>query len=250
MTKSILCIPLVVHRKIIGVLEVLNKKDGSEFTRKDLGTLLPVASFAAMVIENAKLQESVLNGYRSTIKALAAAVDAKDPYTCGHSQRVMGYALNAGIQLSLAQEELAILEYGAILHDIGKIGIDDRIIRKPGPLDPAELESMRDHPVIGAKMIEGIPFLEKADTLILHHHERVDGKGYPNGLRSDELSPFAKILIAADSYDAMTTDRPYRNALTNKEAIRELKNNSGTQFDPKIAETMIEIITEEQGQAV
>jgi HD-GYP domain-containing protein (c-di-GMP phosphodiesterase class II) len=230
MTKSILCIPLVVHRKIIGVIEVLNKKDGSDFTKKDLSTLLPVASFAAMVIENAKLQESVLNGYRSTIKALAAAVDAKDPYTCGHSQRVMGYALSAGIQLSLAQEELAILEYGAVLHDIGKIGIDDRIIRKPGPLDPSELESMRQHPVIGAKMIEGIPFLEKAKTLILHHHERYDGTGYPDGLAGDEIPVSAQLIAVADSFDTMTTDRAYRTALSIPYTMKELSRCIGTQF--------------------
>ncbi|MEJ2739405.1 MAG: HD domain-containing phosphohydrolase [Dehalococcoidia bacterium] len=229
-TKSILCIPLVVHRKIIGVIEVLNKKDGSDFTKKDLGTLLPVASFAAMVIENAKLQESVLNGYRSTIKALAAAVDAKDPYTCGHSQRVMAYALSAGIQLSLAQDELAILEYGAVLHDIGKIGIDDRIIRKPGPLDPSELESMREHPVIGAKMIEGIPFLEKAKTLILHHHERYDGTGYPHRLAGDEISVSAQLIAVADSFDTMTTDRAYRTALSVPYTMKELRRCAGTQF--------------------
>ena len=229
-TRSILCIPLVVHRKIIGVIEVLNKKDGSGFTKQDLGTLLPVASFAAMVIENAKLQESVLNGYRSTIKALAAAVDAKDPYTCGHSQRVMGYALSAGIQLSLSQEELAILEYGAVLHDIGKIGIDDRIIRKPGPLDPSELETMREHPMIGAKMIEGIPFLEKAKTLILHHHERYDGTGYPDGLTGDEIPISAQLIAVADSFDTMTTDRAYRTALSVPYTIKELSRCIGTQF--------------------
>ena len=229
-TRSILCIPLVVHRKIIGVIEVLNKKDGSGFTKQDLGTLLPVASFAAMVIENAKLQESVLNGYRSTIKALAAAVDAKDPYTCGHSQRVMGYALSAGIQLSLSQEELAILEYGAVLHDIGKIGIDDRIIRKPGPLDPSELETMREHPMIGAKMIEGIPFLEKAKTLILHHHERYDGTGYPDGLTGDEIPISAQLIAVADSFDTMTTDRAYRTALSVPYTMKELSRCIGTQF--------------------
>jgi HD-GYP domain-containing protein (c-di-GMP phosphodiesterase class II) len=229
-TKSILCVPLIVHRKIIGVIEVLNKIDGSEFDNQDLETLLPVASFAAMAIENTKLQQSVLDGYKSTIKALAAAVDAKDPYTSGHSHRVMGWALTAGIFLGLTQEELAILEYGAILHDIGKIGIDDRIIRKPGPLDPEELITMREHPVIGAKMVEDIPFLAKARPLILHHHERHDGTGYPQGLSGDDIPISAQIIAIADTFDTMTTDRSYRAALSIPYTLKELHRCTGTQF--------------------
>ena len=124
------------------------------------------------------------------------------------------------------------------------------MLNKPGSFNKADWEEVKKHPQVGYNIVKEITFLQSEAKAILHHHERVDGKGYPSGLKKDELSPFAKILIAADSYDAMTTDRPYRNALTNKEAIKELKNNSGTQFDSRIAETMIEIIMEEQGQAV
>jgi HD-GYP domain-containing protein (c-di-GMP phosphodiesterase class II) len=146
--------------------------------------------------------------------------------------------------------DIELLVNLANLHDLGKIQVDLSVLNKPGRFNKADWEEVKKHPQVGYNIVKEITFLQSEAKAILYHHERVDGKGYPNGLKSDELSPFAKILIAADSYDAMTTDRPYRNALTNKEAIKELKTNSGTQFDPNIAETMIEIITEEQEQAV
>jgi len=238
-TRSIICVPLVVHRKTMGVLEVLNKVDGSDFDEEDLETLTAVASTAVMAIENTRLQQSVADGYRSTIRALAAAVDAKDPYTSGHSQRVMEYALLGGSSLLLPRDTLEVLECAAILHDIGKIGIADSILLKPGPLTPEELIVMRQHPLIGANIMKDIPFLEEARKLVLHHHERYDGTGYPDGLKGTETPVGAYLIAIADAFDTMTTDRSYRAALSTEHALEQLHRYSGTQFSPLAVDAFI-----------
>ena len=238
-TRSIICAPLVTHRQVIGVIEVLNKVDGSDFTEQDLAALVSVASTAAMAIENARLHQTVLDAYKSTIKALAAAIDAKDPYTRGHSQRVMEYALLGGRALSLSEEELGTLEYAGILHDVGKIAIADNILNKPDTLTPKEWEIMHEHSVIGANILREIPFLQKTSQLVLHHHERYDGKGYPGGLKGEDIPMGARLIAVADAFDTMTTDRSYRPALTVDYTISELYGCSGTQFCPVALEAFV-----------
>jgi len=238
-TRSIICAPLLVQRKLIGVIEVLNKSDGSDFNGRDLETLTSVASTAAMAIENAQLHQTVLNAYKSTIKVLAAAIDAKDHYTRGHSQRVMEYTLMGAMPLSLPRDEMDVLEYAGILHDIGKIGIADSILSKDGQLTDREWEIMRQHPLIGSDMLKDIPFLEKAKVLILHHHERYDGSGYPNGISGEDIPLGARLIAIADAFDTMTTDRAYRAALSVDRAIKELVRYSGTQFCPIALEAFI-----------
>ena len=238
-TRSVLAVPLISRQRVIGVLEVLNKVDGSEFSAHDLETLVSLASTAAATIENARLHEAVLDGYKSTIKALAAAIDAKDPYTCGHSQRVMEYSLLGGMTLSLPKEWLDTLEYAGILHDIGKIGVSDNILRKSGYLNEQEWIIIRKHPEMGANIIKDVPFLEEARKLILHHHERYDGSGYPDGLKGEAIPMGARLLAIADAFDTMTTDRSYRAALSADEAISELRRHSGTQFCPVAVEASI-----------
>jgi len=229
-TGSIMCVPLVIQRRTIGVIEVLNKLDGSDFNEQDLEILVSVGSTAAMAIENTKLHQSVVDGYKSTIRALAAAIDAKDPYTRGHSQRVTEYALWGGVSIPMSQGELGLLEYAGILHDIGKIGMPDSILRKPGRLTPQEWDMVRRHPVIGANIINDIPFLEQARKLVLHHHEKYDGTGYPDGLVGNDIPIGARLLAVADSFDSMTSDRSYRAALSANRALNELHKCSGTQF--------------------
>jgi len=238
-TKAIMCAPLLVHRKVIGVLEVLNKLDGSEFTERDLETLVSVASTAAIAIENTRLHHSLKEECKSTIKALAAAIDAKDPYTSGHSQHVMAYALLAGASLSLSSQDLEVLEYAGILHDVGKIGIPDSILGKPGKLTEDEYGIIKRHPVISASILDGVQFLEAARTLVLYHHERYDGQGYPDGLKGEEIPLGARILAVADSFDAITSSRPYRAAMSAKEAIDELHRCTGTQFCPVAVEAFL-----------
>ena len=238
-TTSVLAVPLVSGREVVGVLEVLNKVGESGFNDQDLEVLIPLASMAAVAISNAKLHQAVLDGYKNTIKALAAAIDARDPYTCGHSQRVTKYALLGGTLLVFSGEELEVLEYAGILHDIGKIGIADSILTKRGALTPEEKDIMRAHPVIGANMLKEIPFLEKASRLVLHHHERYDGKGYPDGLKGEDIPMGARLIAVADAFDTMTTDRSYQAVLSADYAISELYTFSGTQFCPIAVEAFV-----------
>lgn len=238
-TKSLVCAPLVVHRKILGVIEVLNKRDGSEFEEQDLEAVVSVATTAAMAIENTRLHQTVLDAYKNTIKALAAAIDAKDPYTRGHSQRVMEYTLLAGAYLSFTAEEMETLEYAGILHDVGKISIDSTILNKPGPLTESEWEIIREHPAIGANLLRGIPFLEKASELVHSHHERYDGGGYPSRLKGESIPLGARLIAVSDAFDTMTTDRSYRAALTVDHAIKELHDCSGKQFCPVAVKAFI-----------
>lgn len=238
-TESIMCVPLVMQRRTIGVIEVVNKLDGSDFSEQDLEILVSVGSTAAMAIENTKLHQSVVDGYKSTIRALAAAIDAKDTYTRGHSQRVTEYALSGGASFPMSQGELELLEYAGILHDIGKIGMPDSILRKPGRLTPEEWDMVRRHPVIGANIINDIPFLEQARKLVLHHHEKYDGTGYPDGLVGNDIPIGARLLAVADSFDSMTSDRSYRAALSANRALNELHKCSGTQFCPVAVEAFV-----------
>jgi len=238
-TKSLVCAPLIVHRKILGVIEVLNKRDGSEFGEQDLEAVVSVATTAAMAIENTRLHQTVLEAYKNTITALAAAIDAKDPYTCGHSQRVKEYSLLAGTYLSFSAEELETLEYAGILHDVGKIAIDSQILNKPGPLTSSEWKIMREHSIIGADLLMEIPFLEKASELVLCHHERYDGKGYPNGAKGEDIPLGARLIAVADAFDTITTDRAYRPAMSVDAAVKELHNCAGSQFCPVAVKAFI-----------
>jgi len=238
-TQSLICAPLVVHRQILGVIEVLNKLDGSDFDEQDLEAVVSVASTAAMAIENTRLHQTILEAYKSTILTLAAVIDAKDPYTRGHSQRVMEYALMGGSSLSLSTEDMETLEYASILHDIGKIAIDAQILNKPEGLTAAEWNIIREHPAIGANVIKEIPFLEKASELVLYHHERYDGKGYPTGLKGEDIPFGARLIAVADAFDTMTTDRSYRTAYSIDRSIKELNRCSGTQFCPVAAEAFV-----------
>jgi len=238
-TKSLICAPLMVHRKILGVIEVLNKLDGSDFNEQDLEAVVSVAATGAMAIENTRLHLTILDAYKSTILTLAAAIDAKDPYTRGHSQRVMEYTLLAGTSLSLPAEEMEALEYAGVLHDIGKIAIDARILNKPDNLTPEEWDIVREHPTIGANILREIPFLEKASELVLYHHERYDGKGYPKGRKGEDIPIGARLIAVADAFDTMTTDRSYRSAFGIDYSIQELKNCSGSQFCQVAVEAFI-----------
>ena len=238
-TKSLVCVPLSVNRKILGVIEVLNKCDGSVFEEHDLEAVVSVANTAAMAIENTRLHQTILDAYKSTVAALAAAIDAKGPYTRGHSHRVMEYTIMAGAVLAFSPEDMETLEYAGLLHDIGKIAIDSTILKKPGPLTPREWEMVQEHPIIGAELMMEIPFLEKAGELVLRHHEKFDGKGYPHGLRGEDIPLGARIIAVANAFDAMTNDRVYRSAVSIEDAVKELHDNSGTQFCPIAVKAVI-----------
>ena len=239
--SSALAVPLKVKDKVIGVLNLNNKRKGKKFTEEDLRLLSAFASQAALAIERSRLYEDLLSANLKTMQALAFALDARDDYTFGHSKRVTDYVLVVGEALGLQGRELKSLEYAASLHDIGKIGITDRVLRKPGSLTPEEFELIKDHTMIGANIVRPVEFLKEAVPLIYHHHERYDGKGYPAGLKGEEIPIGARILGVVDAFEAMTSDRPYRKALAPDVAIEELKRWAGIQFDPQVVEVFIEI---------
>lgn len=186
--------------------------------------------------------------YYETIKSLAKTIDAKDPYTGGHCDRVSKYSLLMGKRAGLSDEQLTSLAYGAMLHDIGKIAISEAIISKEGKLTDEEYLQIKTHPQKGYDIIKNIHFLKEARLGVLYHHERYDGKGYPYGIQGEKIPIIARIIALSDSYDAITTNRSYRKALSVDDAILEIQNNSGGQFDPKLAKYLIEIIEEEQAK--
>jgi uncharacterized domain HDIG len=189
-----------------------------------------------------KLYIDMRNLYISTIEALNKAVEAKDSYTSGHANRVEELAVNLAKEYHLSFDSIENIRTAAVLHDIGKIGIKDEILNKAGKLTQEEYEIIMKHPSIGAEIIGKVHFLNDVTKIVRHHHEKYDGTGYPDGLKGEEIPIEASILMIADSYDAMTTDRPYRKALTKEMAIEELRKYSGTQFDPRLVDVFINMI--------
>ena len=178
----------------------------------------------------------------AVVNALAYAIEARDQYTRGHSERVANYAAYFAQKLGLDQKSIRLLKQCSRLHDVGKIGISDLILLKPGALTVEEKAKIDLHPVYGAEILDGLEFIEKGMPVILHHHERYDGKGYPYGLKKDQISLDVKIISIVDAFDAMTTDRPYRKALPMNKVIEELCSNAGTQFDPKLVKVFLKLI--------
>jgi len=180
--------------------------------------------------------------YFETIKSLANTIDAKDSYTGGHCERVNDYAILIAKEYGLPSEQIGNISYAALLHDIGKIGISEKIITKDGRLNDLEFEEMKKHPRLGYEIIKNINFLKKSSYAILHHHERIDGTGYPDGLRGEEICIEAKIISLSDSFDAMTSDRSYRKALKKEDVINQLIINKGYQFDAELVDVLLKII--------
>jgi putative nucleotidyltransferase with HDIG domain len=194
------------------------------------------ASFNTMTSHLQDSARALEESYFASIEALARAIDARDPNTFGHSTRVAAVSMQVAEAMPLSAADRSALRRAALLHDIGKIGVEDRILRKPGPLTDEEWEVMRQHPVIGYKMLGGLRFLEPSLPGVLHHHERWDGTGYPSGLKSDVIPVYVRILSLADALDAMTSDRPYRGALSFEVAEQEISKLAGVQFDPAVVD--------------
>jgi putative nucleotidyltransferase with HDIG domain len=178
------------------------------------------------------------SAYVGAIRALAAALDARDPYTAGHSERVSAISVLIARHMHLGEAEVDVIRLGALLHDIGKIGVSDHVLRKPGPLSSDEFEQIRRHPGLGARILRKVPFLEPHLAIVELHHERPDGKGYPYGLLGDNIPLEARIVHVADAFDAMTSARAYRPARAASVALVELQRYSGTQFDPKTVDAL------------
>ncbi|GIV00532.1 MAG: hypothetical protein KatS3mg014_2147 [Actinomycetota bacterium] len=208
---------------------------------RELGELYRAERARSRELERvlSELRES----YLATMKSLAMVIEAKDSATRGHLERTQAYglALARRIDPDLATEGLG---FGFFLHDIGKVGVPEHVLRKPGPLTEEEWDIMRMHPVLGAQIVAPITFLDGAEQLVRHHHERFDGTGYPDGLRGEEIPLAARVFAVADAFDAMTSDRPYRPAMSLERAVGEIVDGAGTQFDPEVVRVFVELVEE------
>ena len=237
-TRNLICLPVITKGKLLGVLEVINKRH-RDFDRTDMDLLSALSNQIAVAIDNSKLYEEIKTTLYSIMYSLAETIEKRDPYTGGHARRVRDYSLQTGQELGLSDQALSELEIAAILHDIGKIGVDDDILRKKDKLTDVEYAAMKQHPVIGEEILRHVPGMKSIIPGVRHHHERYDGKGYPDGLQGEEIDMLARIISVTDTFDAMTSDRSYRERLDTTFAMDELRKNAGTQFDPVIVETFI-----------
>lgn len=233
-TRDMICVPVKVKDKVIGVLQAINKKGGI-FTEDDMRLFQLFSNQVAIALDNARLYEEIRETFFATAEALAEAIEKRDPYTGGHTKRVVYYSLAAAKYLNLTPREFELLKLSAILHDIGKIGVEDRVLRKPDKLNDEEARLMKMHPHMGADIMRHIKQLKDLIPGMMYHHERPDGKGYPDGLKDKDIPIIARVISVADTYDAMTTDRPYRKGLSHQTAIDEIKKEAGTQFDKDVA---------------
>lgn len=246
-TKNMICLPVMSKDKLLGVLQAINKKEGL-FTEYDLELLLALSSQIAVSIENAKLYEELKETLYAIILSLADTIEKRDPYTGGHTQRVMEYSLLIGQAMNLSKEEMEKLRLAAVLHDIGKIGIRDAILLKESKLTDEEYRIIQNHTIYGAEILQHIKQLKDIIPGVLYHHEKYDGTGYPKGLKGEEIPLIAQIIAVADTYDAMTTDRPYRKGLSKEVALAELQKWSGRQFSPTVVEAFVKIMSQEDEQ--
>jgi len=231
---SVMVVPLKIRDKVFGVLTAIVRRDAVRFTEKDLFYLSFMAQSSAHSIENLALYENIYENLFATLYAFVNAVEARDLYTRQHSSRVTGISLIIGKQLGCSGEELDILNFAGHLHDIGKIGIRDDILLKPGRLTEEEFEKIKEHPAIGANILEQLGFWEKERHIIRCHHERFDGTGYPDGLKQEQIPLLARILSVADVYDAMASDRAYRKRMEEDVILKVIHEGAGTQFDPDV----------------
>jgi HD-GYP domain-containing protein (c-di-GMP phosphodiesterase class II) len=243
--KSFIAVPLRVKNRIIGVLNVNLTRADKGFEERDVRLLTILGDQAAITLENIELYDNLQNFYLEMVQTLARAIDAKDSYTHEHADRARRYARRIGLRLNLPDVMIRHIEYAALMHDIGKIGIDENILHKPGKLTPEERDIIKKHPAIGNRIIAPVAFLSPVAPMVLYHQEWYNGQGYPEGLAGEEIPLGARIVAVIDAFDAITSDRPYRKALPHSIGIEELNKGAGSQFDPKVVKAFLEILAED-----
>ena len=241
----LLLAPMTVAGRPLGIINVTNRLEDKPLTREEMMFLSHTAEAASIAISNHQERRMREEANFATVKSLVLAVDAKDKYTRGHSERVALRSVQVAKILGLPTAEIEALERGAVMHDVGKIGVPEHIIHKPDKLTDDEFEQVRLHPVVGERIVSQLAFMAGSLDAIRSHHERLDGSGYPDGLRGDEVPLFARIVGVADAYDAMTSERPYRRPMTQADAVAELQRCSGTQFDPDCVAALAQALQRE-----
>lgn len=245
-TTSAMCVPLVSIDGPIGAVTVGTRDADVRFASDDVRVLATIANHVTTAIGTIDAFGDLHDSYLATVRSLAAAVDAKDPYTRGHSDRVAHFATLTATEMELSNDQHMALEMAAYLHDIGKIGIPEEILLKPGALTDEEMSKMRHHPLIGASILDPVSFPWPITPVVRHHHERWDGSGYPSGLRAAGIPLLARILSVADAYEAMIADRPYRTGRTAEAGRAELEACAGSQFDPQVVTAFITALDGDQ----
>ncbi|OLD48597.1 MAG: hypothetical protein AUI42_11695 [Actinobacteria bacterium 13_1_40CM_2_65_8] len=241
--RAVLCVPITLRGKQTGVLFLANYQVGHAFTPDHRNLVTELAAQAAVAIDNARLFKDREEVILASLEALAAAIDARDPYTAGHSVRVTEYAKMIARQMKYSPKDQSAwvrLERGGRVHDIGKIGVPDAVLQKAGKLTNEEFAKMREHTIVGYNILSGLRMLTDELVIVRSHHERYDGKGYPDRKKGDELPIFAWIVSAADAIDAMTSDRPYRKGMTLEVAVQQVRDGAGTHFHPDVAEAVLD----------
>ena len=244
--KSLLLVPLIAEDNVIGVILSNDKLNGEEFYSTEIKLISSIASECAISIKKAFLFDEIQDMLFSTAEAFSFAIDAKDPYTYGHSRRVSQMAVKIAKQLELLPDTVNLIRLAALLHDIGKIGTPEAILRKVEMLNPEEMMIIKEHPLIGARMLWHIQRLREIAHWICHHHEKYDGSGYPTGIEGDNIPLPSRIITIADAFDALTSDRPYRKAFTREEAFRIMKEKTGAHFDPALFESFEKTINKQK----
>lgn len=237
--RNLAGVPICRGEKVMGALVALNKMNKADFDSLDTKLLMSVANESAVYLDNFRLYTDLQNLLLGVLRALTSSIDAKDPYTCGHSERVALISRWLAKQLSLRDIEVHNLYLAGLLHDVGKIGVSEAVLCKPGELVEQEFEQISKHPRIGANILGGIKQMNEVTPAVLSHHEHFNGSGYPQGLRGQNIPLSGRIVMLADSFDAMTSDRTYRKALPRPTALAEIRRFSGTQFDPHLAEIFL-----------
>lgn len=240
--SSVICAPLKMRGQVFGVILLSGKSNEHVYSERDLYYVQSIANRASLNIENRLLYESLYTNLLSTFQSLAKSIQARDHYTEEHSVRVMNLATKIAEVMDCTSGEIESLRIAATLHDVGKIAIPDNILLKPGRLTDEEFDIIKNHPVVGENILKPLPILDTERLIIRHHHERWDGKGYPDGLCASDIPFLSRILTAVDSYDAMTNNRPYRKAMERDDALDELRRNIHRQFDEEIVNCFIRIL--------
>ncbi len=238
--SSFVICPLIAEGKAIGLLGADRRVDRGHLSSTDAESLTIFATTIATAFQRVRMDEELKGSYVNSVRALVQAIEEKDTYTRGHSERVSRMAVEVGKVLGLSDQEINYLRFGGILHDVGKIGIPESIVRSPKPLTEAEFRIIKKHPLKGVEILQPIAFMRSRMHIIRNHHERWDGKGYPDQLAQEEIPLGAQIVAVADAFDAMTSSRPYRRGMPVKQAAREIQRSEGTQFSRTIAQAFRE----------